>query len=81
MMHALVIFSPSPQLGIWRVSLELMGRGVVSRTNKVSLTMYIVNILNSCVCACACACVCSSVCGSAYGSGCMVDGGSATAAI
>ena len=32
---------------------------------------------NSCVCACVCSCVCSS----AHGSGCLVDGGSATAAI
>ena len=30
---------------------------------------------------CVCACVCSCVCGSAHGSGCVVDGGSATAAI
>ena len=28
-----------------------------------------------------CACVCSCGCGSAHGSGCVVDGGSATAAI
>ena len=37
--------------------------------------------VNSSVCACVCACVCSCVCGSAHGSGCVVDGGSATAAI
>ena len=30
---------------------------------------------------CVCACVRSCVCGSAHGSGCMVNGGSATAAI
>ena len=30
---------------------------------------------------CECACVCSCVCCSAHGSGCVVDGGSATAAI
>ena len=30
---------------------------------------------------CACAYVCSCVCCSAYGSGCVVDGGSTTAAI
>ena len=30
---------------------------------------------------CVCACVCSCVCGSAHGSGCVVDGGSTTAAI
>ena len=29
MTHALVICSPCPRLGIWGVSLELMGRGVV----------------------------------------------------
>ena len=39
MTHALVIFSLSPRLGIWGVSLELMGRGVVSWTNEVSLYM------------------------------------------
>ena len=37
MMHALVIFSLSPWLGIWGVSLELMGIGVVSWTNEVNL--------------------------------------------
>ena len=30
---------------------------------------------------CVCVCVCSCVCGSAHGSGCVVDGGSTTAAI
>ena len=34
---ALVIFSLSPRLGIWGVSLELMGIGMVSWTNEVSL--------------------------------------------
>ena len=29
----------SPRLGIWEVSLELMGIGVVSWTNEVSLYM------------------------------------------
>ena len=39
MTHALVIFNPSPQLGIWGVSRELMGKGVVSWTNEVNLTI------------------------------------------
>ena len=60
--HGLVIFSPSPLLG---VSLELMGIGSVSWTKEV---MYIG--VNSCVCFCSC------LCGSAHGSGCVVDGGS-----
>ena len=36
---------------------------------------------NSCVCVCVCVCVYSCVCCSAHGSGCVVNGGSATAAI
>ena len=45
---------PSPRLGIWGVSLELMGRGVVSWTNEVSLSMsmYINFGANSCACMC-----------------------------
>ena len=39
MTHALVIFSLSPWLGIWGVSMELMGIGGVSWTNEVSLYM------------------------------------------
>ena len=73
MMHALVIFSLSPRLGIWGVSLELMGkldkRGKSVHVNTCSIHFG----TNSCVCAC--------VCCSAHGSGCVVDGGSATAAI
>ena len=71
-----------PRLGIWGVSLELMGRGVVSWTNEVNLIVHVNTCsihfgANSRVCACVCSCVCCS----AHGSGCVVDGGSATAAI
>ena len=76
-MHALVIFSLSPRLGIWGVSLELMDirsgkldkRGKSVHVNTCSVHFG----TNSCVCAC--------VCCSAHGSGCVVDGGSTTAAI
>ena len=54
MTHGLVIFSLSPRLGIWGVSLELMGRGVVSWTNEVSLSMsmYIWGVIHVCVLVC-----------------------------
>ena len=78
MTHALVIFSLSPWLGIWGVSLELMGIGVVSWTNEVRKSVHVNTCsihfgTNSCVCSC--------VCCSTHGSGCVVDDGSATAAI
>ena len=68
------------------MSLELMGIGVVGWTNEVSLSMYVNVHVNTCsihfgVNSCVCACVCSCVCCSTDGSGCVVDGGSATAAI
>ena len=40
-----------------------------------------VNSIQFCANSCVCACVCSCVCGSVHGSGCVVDGGSAMAAI
>ena len=40
-------------------------------------TVHILVLIHVCVCACVCSCVC----GSAHGSGCVVDGGNATAAI
>ena len=48
MMHALVIFSLSPQLGIWGVSLELMGIGVVSWKRYGSyLSIIIITLCSS----------------------------------
>ena len=75
MMHALVTFSFSPRLGIWGASLELMDIGVDKRGNlNVHVTKCSIHFrANSCVYSC--------VCCSAHGSGCVVDGGSATAAI
>ena len=40
-----------------------------------------VNSIQFCANSCVCACVCSCVCGSVHGSGCVVDGGTAMAAI
>ena len=60
------------------MSLELMGAGVVRKLDKRGKSVHVNTCsihfgTNSCVCACACC--------SAHGSGCVVDGGSATAAI
>ena len=60
MTHALVIFSLSPRLGIWGVSLELMGIGVVSWINEVNVHVNTCTIHfgdNSCVCPCVFLCV------------------------
>ena len=56
MMHTLVIFSPSPRLGIWRVSLvqELISKGSVSWTKEVSLNVNLHFGVNSCVCVFLC---------------------------
>ena len=50
----LALYSPSPRLGIWGVSLELMGRGSVSWTKEVSLHFGV----RSCVCVRVCVIVC-----------------------
>ena len=52
---------------------ELDKRGKSVNVNVTSIHFG----ANSCVCACVCSCVC----GSAHGSGCVVNGGSAMAAI
>ena len=82
MTHALVIFSLSPRMGIWGVSLELMGGKLDKRGKSVNVNVHVNTcsihfFANSCVCACVCSCKCCST----HGSGCVVDGGSATAAI
>ena len=74
MTHALVIFSPSPDLG--------SVTGVDGqRSGKLDKQGKSVNVNVNSIHFGASSRVCSCVCGSAHGSGCMVDGGSATAAI
>ena len=84
-MHALVIFSLSPRLGIWGVSVDGHRSGGVDghRSGKLDKRGKSVNVhVNTCsIHFGANSRVCSCVYCSAHGSGCVVDGGSATAAI
>ena len=95
MIHALINFSLSPHLGVWRVPLGLRGKGMVSREGKLHCVCYAsVAACNVCVDACACTCgykckcdnvhscmdTCTCMYSSAHSCGCVSDGGDAMAA-